>query len=159
MTDKIDYKIIALLQENARMSNAAMAEKVGLTASSVYERVKKLEKKGIIKGYVALVEAEAIGKPIVAFIRLGVGSASTNYLEAKNSVINICQAEPDVLECHGVAGEDSYILKVRAASPQDLKKLIERIRCNAQVSNTTTNIVLSTFKETSKITPDVTSDT
>ena len=153
MIDGIDHKIISLLQENARLSNAALAEKVGLTTSTVHERVKKLEKKGIIKGYVAMVDAEALGKPILAFIRLSVGSASTDYVESKNSIMNICQAEADILECHCVAGDDCYILRVRAASPADLEKMIERIRCNAQVSRTTTNIVLSTLKQTSKVSP------
>ena len=153
MIDQIDRQIVSLLQTDARLSNTALAEKVGLTTSTVHERVKKLEKKGIIKGYVAVVDAEALGKPIMAFIRLTVGSASTDYLESKNSVVSICQAEPDVLECHAVAGEDCYILKVRAPSPGDLEKLIERIRCNAQVSRTTTSIVLSTPKETTQVMP------
>ncbi len=153
MIDKIDHQIVSLLQTDAHLSNGALAEKVGLTISTVHERVKKLERKGVIKGYVAVVNAEALGKPITAFIHLIVGSASTDYLEAKNSVLNICQEEPDVLECHTVAGEDCYILKVRAASPGDLEKLIERIRCNAQVSKTTTSIVLSTLKETTQVAP------
>jgi Lrp/AsnC family transcriptional regulator, leucine-responsive regulatory protein len=64
MIDEIDHQIISLLQENARLSNAALAENVGLTTSTVHERVKKLEKKGIIKGYVAMVDAEALGSPL-----------------------------------------------------------------------------------------------
>ena len=153
MIDNIDRQIVALLQTDARLSNAALAEKVGLTTSTVHERVKKLEKKGIITGYVATVDAGALGKPIIAFIRLTVGSASTDYLESKKSVLNICQSEPDILECHTMAGEDCYILKVRAPSPGDLEKLVERIRCNAQVSRTITNIVLSTLKETTQVKP------
>lgn len=151
MIDGIDQQILSLLQDDARLSNAAIAEKVGLTSSSVHDRVKKLERKGVIKGYVALVDAGLLDKPIMAFIRLSVGSASQNYLESKKSVKDVCDAEPDVLECHGVAGEDCYVLKVRAASPQALEKLIERIRCNAQVTRSTTSIVLSTFKETHKV--------
>jgi Lrp/AsnC family leucine-responsive transcriptional regulator len=158
MIDRVDRQIVSLLQADARLSKAALAEKVGLTTSTVHERVKKLEKKGIIKGYVAVVDAETLGKPIMAFIRLTVGSTLTDYLESKNSVLSICQDEPDVLECHTVAGEDCYILKVRAASPGDLEKLIERIRCNAQVSRTATNIVLSTLKETTQVMPDVEGD-
>jgi Lrp/AsnC family transcriptional regulator, leucine-responsive regulatory protein len=151
--DKIDRQILVSLQTDARLSNAALAGKVGLTTSSVHERVKKLERKGIIKGYVAVVNAEALGKPIIAFIHLTVGAASTDYLESKKSVRKICQDEPDVLECHTVAGEDCYILKARASSPGDLERLIERMRCKAQVSRTTTNIVLSTLKETTQILP------
>ena len=153
MIDEIDRQIVTLLQQDARLSNAALAEAVGLTSSTVHERVKKLEKKGVIKGYVAVVDAEALGKPITAFIRLSVGFTTAGYMESKNSVMQVCLEEPDVLECHGVAGEDCYILKVRAASPQALEKLIEHIRCRAQVARSTTNIVLSTFKESSMVMP------
>jgi Lrp/AsnC family leucine-responsive transcriptional regulator len=141
------------LQGNGRLSNAALAEQVGLTVSTVHERVKKLEKKGLIKGYVAVVDAEGVGKPITAFIRLLVGTTIEGYVESKQSVMKACLAEPDVLECHGVAGEDCYILKVVAASPKDLEKLVERIRSNAPVSRSVTSIVLSTFKESSLIYP------
>jgi len=154
MIDDIDRRILTLLQENARLSNAALAKEVGLTASTVHERVKKLEKKGIITGYVALVDAEAVGKPITAFIRLSVGVSTEGYVQSKNQVMNVCLAEPDVLECHGVAGEDCYVLKVRAASPKALEKLVERIRCQAAVSRSVTSIVLSTFKESSMVTPE-----
>lgn len=153
MIDDIDRQIVSLLQKNARLSNAALAREVGLTASTVHERVRKLERKGIIKGYAALVDGETLGKPITAYIRLRVGMSDGGYLESKNSLVDICQAEPDVLECHGVAGEDCYILKVRAASPKELERLIERIRCHAPISSSITNIVLSTFKENSRIEP------
>lgn len=153
MIDDIDQHIILLLQEDARLSNAALGEAVGLTASTVYERVKKLEKKGIIKGYVAVIDAEAVGKPILAFVRINVGTIPNGYLESKSDVMSVCATEPDVLECHSVAGEDCYILKVRAASPKDLEKLIEHIRCNVNVSRSVTNIVLSTYKESSKVVP------
>lgn len=154
MIDEIDRQIVTLLQENARLSNATLAKEVGLTASTVHERVKKLEKNGIIKRYVALVDADALGKPITAFIRLSVGVAAEGYVESKNQVRNVCLAEPDVLECHGVAGEDCYILKARAASPKALEKLVERIRCQAAISRSVTSIVLSTFKESSMVMPE-----
>jgi Lrp/AsnC family leucine-responsive transcriptional regulator len=154
MLDEIDRQIITLLQADARLSNAALAEKVGLTASTVHERVKKLERKGIIKGYVALVDPALLGKTITAFIRLTVGVTTQGYIESKNGVMEVCLSEPDILECHGVAGEDCYILKARVASPQELERLIERIRTNAQISRTITSIVLSTFKETTVIEPE-----
>lgn len=153
MIDDIDRQIILLLQEDAHLSNAALAEKVGLTVSTVHERVKKLEKKGVIKGYVAVVNAEAVGKPIMAFIRLTVGATPEGYVETKRSVLEVCRTEPDVLECHGVAGEDCYILKVRTASPKELERLLEKIRSKATVSSSVTSIVLSTFKESSPIVP------
>jgi Lrp/AsnC family leucine-responsive transcriptional regulator len=153
MIDDIDRVIVTLLQQNARFSNAALAEQVGLTASTVHERVKKLERKGVIKGYTAIVDAELLGKPITAFIRLAVGAMPGNYVESKQSVVSVCLAEPDVLECHEVAGEDCYVLKVRVPSPKSLEKLIERIRSNAYVSRSTTNIVLSTAKEGALVEP------
>jgi Lrp/AsnC family leucine-responsive transcriptional regulator len=104
------------------------------------------------------VDAGAVGKPIAAFIRLSVGVSSEGYVESKNQVRDVCLAERDVLECHGVAGEDCYVLKVRAASPQALEKLIERIRCQAAISRSITGIVLTTFKEETIITPSAGSD-
>ncbi len=153
MIDDTDHKILALLQQNSQLSNVALAEQVGLTTSTVHERVKKLERKGIIKRYVAIVDPQALGKQITAFIRLTVGIMPGSYIEAKNSVAAICQQEPDILECHSVAGEDCYILKVRVASPQALEKLLENIRVGSSVASSTTSIVLSTLKEDTLITP------
>lgn len=153
MIDEIDRQIVTLLQQDARLSNAALAEKVGLTTSTVHERVRKLERNGIIKGYVAVVDSEALGKSITAFIRLSVAATSGNYIESKNSVMEVCADEPDILECHGVAGEDCYMLKVRVADPKELEKLIERIRCRANIARSTTSIVLSTFKEDTLVMP------
>lgn len=154
MVDDIDRQIISLLQEDARLSNAALAGKVGLTTSTIYERVKKLEKKGVIKKYVAIVEPAAINKPITAFIRLVISmTAEDDYVVSKKSFIDNCLAEPDVLECHSVAGEDCYILKVRATTPQSLEQLMERLRANALIARSTTSIVLSTFKEDTKVEP------
>ncbi|MDX1523492.1 MAG: Lrp/AsnC family transcriptional regulator, partial [Anaerolineae bacterium] len=107
----------------------------------------------LIRGYRAIVDAAALGKPITAFIRLTVSSVTTDYVESKQRVMDICGREPDVLECHGVAGDDCYILKVRATSPQDLESLLERIRSVAPISKSTTSIVLSTFKEETLIVP------
>ena len=153
MIDEIDRKILVRLQEDASLSNAALAKEVGLTVSSVHERIKKLERRGVIKRYTTVVDAELLGKPIMAFIRLTVSSDRVDYIESKQSVKAVCQVEADILECHGLAGDDCYILKVRARSPKDLETLIERIRSNAQISKTTTSIVLSTFKEGSLVVP------
>ncbi|MGA2977422.1 MAG: Lrp/AsnC family transcriptional regulator [Spirochaetia bacterium] len=149
MIDSIDRKILDLLQGNARMSNAEMAEAVGLTISSVHERVKKMERKGIIKGYVAVVDPEKLGKPLLAFLRLTV----TSNGEAKGGIQKLCGDEVDILECHNVAGEDCFILKVRAAGPKQLEKLLIAIRGSAEASRSVTNIVLSTYKESTRVTP------
>jgi Lrp/AsnC family leucine-responsive transcriptional regulator len=153
MIDEIDRQIVMWLQQDARLSNAALADRVGLTSSTIHDRVKKLERKGIIKGYVAVVDPHLLGKSITAFIRLTVGTATQNYVESKNNIMEVCLAEPDVLECHAVAGEDCYVLKARVNNTQELEKLIERLRMNAQISRSVTNIVLSTFKECTAIEP------
>ena len=152
MLDKTDLQIVQLLQDDSNSSNAALSSKLGLKASTVYERVKKLEKKRVIKGYVALIDADAIGKPILAFVQLMVG-ATSDFTKAKQEIATICSREPDVLECHALAGEDDYLLKVRAASTKELEALIGRIRSNATVSNSVTTIALSSFKETQKMMP------
>ena len=152
MHDDIDYQILELLQSDARLSNAAIAEQVGLTTSTVFERVKKLEKKGVIRRYVAIVDGTAVGKSITAFVRLVIGTAAgDDYVESKRQFTEGCIQEPDVLECHTVAGEDCYVLKVRATSPQDLELLLERIRSYAPIVRSTSSIVLSTIKEETKI--------
>jgi Lrp/AsnC family leucine-responsive transcriptional regulator len=152
MIDEIDRKIIMLLQQDARLPNTVLAEQVGSTSSTVHERVRKLERKGIIKGYVAVVDPERLGKTITAFIRLSLGAVA-DYVESKHCVMVFCEREPDVLECHGVAGEDCYMLKVRVSSPTELERLIERVRSDVSISRSVSNIVLSTIKETLTIKP------
>jgi Lrp/AsnC family leucine-responsive transcriptional regulator len=147
--DAIDRKIVDLLQGNARLSNAEMAEAVGLTVSSVHERVKKMERKGIIKGYVAITDPEKLGKPLLAFVRLTVDS----HDGVRNDIQKLCESEPDILECHNVAGEDCYVLKVRAAGPKQLEKLLLAIKNTSEAGKSVTNIVLSTYKESTRVEP------
>ena len=152
MIDEIDAKILDLLQADGRLANAAIAEQVGLTTSTVFERIKKLEKKGFIKRYVALVDPQKLGKPITAFVRLVIGTApGEDYAACKQDFVAQCLAEPDILECHSVAGEECYLLKVRVASTPDLEKLLERIRTYTLVAKSTSSIVMSTFKEETSI--------
>ena len=92
MLDPIDLKILALLEKNARLSNQAIGEAVGLTSSSVFERVKKLEKKGVIRGYAAVIDPAAVGRPITAFIRLMIGAQ-----RGQRTVADTCRDEPEVL--------------------------------------------------------------
>src|SRR5512137_2166404 len=112
MIDVTDRKILELLQANARMSNAELAKAVGLTVSSVHERVKKLERKGVITGYVARVDAEKLGKGLLSFMRLSFSTLPHESIDdVRAKLAAICAKEPDVLECHGVAGEECFVLK------------------------------------------------
>ncbi len=149
MIDDTDKKLLDLLQCNAHISNADMAAQVGLTVSSVHERVKKLERKGIIKGYVAVVDPDKLGKQMLAFLRLTVAPNS----QATGEIRALCSQHPDILECHNVAGEDCFILKIRASGPKELEKLLSAIRASADASRSVTNIVLSSYKESTRIVP------
>lgn len=154
MIDDIDRKLVGLLQANARLSNAELAVSVGLTASSVFERVKKLELKGVITGYVATVAPEKLGKPLLAFMRLNFGTTHSEGLDtAMKRVGELSAREPDILECHDVAGEDCLVLKLRAAGPHELQRLIAAIRDSTRGERSVTSIVLATLKETSAIAP------
>jgi Lrp/AsnC family transcriptional regulator, leucine-responsive regulatory protein len=152
MIDGIDRKLVSLLQGNARLSNAELAQAVGLTASSVYERVKKLEQSGVITGYVATVDPVKLGKPLLAFMRLNFGATQSEGLDSSMKRMGELSAtEPDILECHDVAGEDCFVLKLRAAGPHELQRLIAAIRDSAQSARSVTSIVLMTMKETAAI--------
>jgi len=154
MLDQVDQRLVELLQRNARLSNAEMAEAVGLTASSVFERVKKLEQRGVITGYVAKVNPVMVGKPLLAFMRLTSGVTEAGALKSvEKDITGLAASEPDILECHDVAGEDCLILKLRAADPRELQSLLGKIRECYQSSKTVTSIVLETLKESSAVSP------
>ena len=146
LIDDIDRRILNLLQNDARKTNTAIAREVGLSAPSVLERIRKLESKGIIKAYRAVVDAVALGRPITAFIRVSSDGAPGTYDEFLKG-LSAASREPEVLECHSVAGEDCFILKVKVASPTDLESLLGRLRTTARIGRTVSMIVLSTLKE------------
>src|SRR5258708_6639336 len=140
--DTTDLKIIDLLQQDARMTNADIAEQVSLTASSVYERVRKMQEQDVIQRYTIQVDPAALGKPLTAFIRLTVA-----YDKRQAAGVAALRDDPDVLECYSVAGEDCYIIKTRVSSPGELEALIHRIRGRLTVLRSVTMIALSAIKE------------
>ena len=140
--DNTDLQILDLLQHDARLTNAEIARRVSLTASSVYERVRKLQDEGIIQRYTIQVDPVALGKPLTAFIRLTVA-----YDERQAAGVAALRADPDVLECYSVAGEDCYIIKTRVTGPSELEALIYRIRGRLTVLRSVTMIALSAIKE------------
>ena len=99
-----------------------------------------------------MVDPQKLGKPITAFVRLIIGTApGADYASCKQDFVAQCQAEPDILECHSVAGEECYLLKVRVANPNKMEKLLERLRTYTLVAKSTSSIVMSTFKEEMRI--------
>lgn len=140
--DVTDLKILEILQADGKTSHAAIAEKVGIKAPSVFERIKKLETRGVIKGYTVLIDAEALGKNLTAFISVSIMGGPA-YAD-ESSIIDKLAEEPAIEECHVVAGDDSFLLKVRVRTPQDLQELTTRLRRIEGVSRTRTTIALST---------------
>jgi len=147
MIDEIDRKILAILQDNARTPNSEIAEKIGMAPSATYERVRKLERKGIIRGYEVRLDADQLGAGLIAFVAVKTGELAGEAL-AGPELVKI----PEVQEVHNVAGEDCYFLKVRARNTTDLNHLLrEKIGRVQSVKSTRTTIVLETHKETSRI--------
>jgi len=141
--DDMDLKILEFLQEDGRLPHATIGEKIGLTGPSVYSRIKRLEREGVIRGYTVLLNAEAMGRGLVAFIRLATQTTANEYQPFEEFVLN----EPLIMECYDVDGEDSYILKVQTDTPQNLRALLSRLRGFPGVTRTVTSIALYTIKE------------
>lgn len=142
MLDQIDLKILYILQNDGRRRIADIADDVALSAPAVLERVRKLEANGVIRGYQALVDGKKVGKDITAFIGVSVGSQK----EMDKFAAQMTRYQ-DVLECHHVTGDESFILKVKSANTASLEKLLADIRSVDGVTRTVTKVVLSTSKE------------
>jgi Lrp/AsnC family leucine-responsive transcriptional regulator len=143
--DQIDRRILRLLREDGRMPLAAIAKAVGLSGPAVHDRVRKLEQRGIIGSYTAVLDPIALDRSHVAFVMVTL-SEGNEFAADEPIVARICE-EPDVLEFHRIAGEDCYLIKVRTATNKDLEQLLRRIRRIRGVARTRTTIVLSTELE------------
>ena len=145
MIDEIDEQILNIIQQDAKITNAEVARQVGLAASAVLERVKKLEERGIICGYATELDAAQIGFGLTAFV-------AVRTHECCSETDKFLAAIPEVLEVHDVAGEDSYFLKVRVRDTEDLSRLLRRELKNVpNVASTKTTVVLQTIKETTAL--------
>ncbi len=143
--DRVDHLILRLLREDGRMSHAAIAKAVGLSGPAVHERVRKLEQQGIIAGYTCILDPYELDRYHAAFVMVTL-SEGDEFAADEPIVARICE-EPDVLEFHRIAGQDCYLLKVRAATNRDIEQLLRRIRSIRGVARTQTTIVLSTELE------------
>ena len=136
--EAIDRAIARELADDGRCSFTDLAERVGLSVSAVHQRVRRLEQRGVIKGYNARLDADAVGLPLSAFISLTPTDpgAPDDYPQRLESI-------REIESCYSVAGDYSYVLLVRVGSPVLLEDLLRRIREAAKVSTKTT-VVLST---------------
>jgi Lrp/AsnC family leucine-responsive transcriptional regulator len=144
--EKTDRKILSLLAADGRMSFTDLGKATGLSTSAVHQRVKRLEQRGLNRGYVATVDHEQMGLPLTAFVSITPidPSEPDDYPDRLRSVL-------EIESCWSVAGDESYILKVRVPTPAALEDLLARIRAVANVSTRTT-IVLSTPYENRPVT-------
>jgi len=138
MDDDIDRRIVVLLARDGRMSYADLGREVGLSTSAAHQRVRRLEQRGVISSYRAVVDARAVGLPLTALIDLTPLDPS-----APDDIPDQLSGIPQIESCWSVAGAASYVLKVRVSEPADLEDLLARIRSAAAVSTRTT-VVLST---------------
>jgi Lrp/AsnC family leucine-responsive transcriptional regulator len=145
--DELDARILEILQENARVTQADIAKTVGLAPSAVLERIRKLEAKGVIREYVAAIDPHVAELPLLAFVSVRTSEYGPEQPSAK-ALAEI----PEVLEVHHVAGDDCYLLKVRARDAEHLGQLLrQQIATVPHVTSTRTTIVLGTSKETIRI--------
>ncbi|MBG0778133.1 MAG: Lrp/AsnC family transcriptional regulator [Desulfovibrionaceae bacterium] len=140
--DDVDRKLLGLLQENARISNADLARRVGMAPSAVLERVRKLERRGAILGYEARIDPKALDMGLTAFTFVRT-EETPGSIESGELLARI----PEVMEVHHTAGQDCYLLKVRVADTEALGRLLIEFGRIETVRDTRTTIVLTTVKE------------
>jgi Lrp/AsnC family transcriptional regulator, leucine-responsive regulatory protein len=141
--DSLDLEILSLIQNDARAAHASVGERLGLTAPAVHARIKRLERAGVIRGYLTAIDPVAVNQSLLAFVRVMNNSAGKGGPAFEEFI----RQQPNILECHDVSGEDSYMLKVRTDSPASLRRLLSRIREFPGVERTVTSISLFTIKE------------
>jgi Lrp/AsnC family transcriptional regulator, leucine-responsive regulatory protein len=147
MIDTTDREILAIIRDNARISNVEIARKVGMAPSAILERLRKLESRGVVSGYEARLSPKALGLALLAFVFVKAddrpGSGRTG--EALAEI-------PEVLEVHHIAGEDCFLVKVRTADTESLGRLLrEEFGKIPNLRSTRTTIVMNTIKETAQL--------
>ena len=134
LLDPIGWRILAELQEDARIHFSELGRRVGLSTPAVIERVHRMEEAGIITGYRVEIDRQKVGRPVCAFIRVRVGGDSITR------VIALAREMPEVQECHHIAGEDTFLLKVFVPTSEALENIIKKFMPYVA---TTTMLVLS----------------
>lgn len=140
--DRLDARLLELLQADGRRAYADLGAAVGISGPAAHERVKKLEARGVIRGYQARVDPEAVGLGVLAFmwVTQAPGTADTDLTPAFGAI-------PEVEECHRIAGEADYLLKLRARDTRDMERVVRAIQTTRHVFQSETDIVFSTAFE------------
>lgn len=144
--DRIDRKILDILQRNGRISITDLAQEVGLSSTPCAERVRRLERNGVITGYHAHVSPQALGKKLLVFLEIKLAVKSDEVFEKVKKEL---QGIPDVLECHLVSGDFDYLVKARLAEMNDYRRLLGEILQRLPASaETRSYVVMEEIKET-----------
>jgi Lrp/AsnC family leucine-responsive transcriptional regulator len=147
MIDDIDLRILSIIQENARQSDAEIARQEGVTPSVVFERIRKLERRRVIRGYEARLSPPALGLEVVAFVFV----RTRHQVDGMKTARLLAQI-PEVQEVHRIAGEDCYLVKVRVANAEALGRLLrEKLDAIESVCSTRSTMVLKIIKETTQL--------
>lgn len=147
MIDGIDKAILAIVRQNARISNVEIARKVGMAPSAILERLRKLESKGVIQGYEARISPKSLGLGLLAFVFV----RADDRIGEPRTGESLAQI-PEVLEVHHIAGEDCFLVKVRTADTEALGRLLrEQFGAIPTIRSTRTTIVMNTVKETAQL--------
>ena len=148
--DRIDQKIIDALQREGRLPMTELAQRIGLTTSPCTERVKRLEREGVITGYQARVNPEALGRSLLVFVELTLSSKSTQTFEAVRQALLL---EPRVIECHLISGSFDYLVKVRLTAMREYRELLGHILRQIPVpAQSNSYVVMEEIKENGVLT-------
>ncbi|MEO8463092.1 MAG: Lrp/AsnC family transcriptional regulator [Chloroflexota bacterium] len=140
--DRLDAQLLELLQEDGRRSYSDLGAAVGISGPAAHERVKKLEARGVITGYMARVSPEAVGLALLAFtwVTQAPGTIATDLTDDFAAI-------PEIEACHHITGEADYLLKIRARSTRDLERVLRAVQTTRHVFTTETDVVFSTSFE------------
>ncbi len=142
--DEMDREILRLLQQNGRMTNAALAEAVGLTPTPMLQRIKKLEQRGIIRGYRAVIDPLAMGRGLLAYLAI---QMTEHKLITHQGFVNAVLSLEEVLECHHISGEEDFLLKVLTKDMLEYEHfLLHRLTGIPGIARVKTTFVLSSPK-------------
>jgi Lrp/AsnC family transcriptional regulator, leucine-responsive regulatory protein len=142
--DATDRRILDLLQQDGSITNTELAERIGLTPAPTLERVRRLKAGGYLRKYVALADQRKLGMPVTAFVSVILES---HRLETSENFRRAVERLPEVLECHHIAGDEDFLLKVVAASPEDYERFVlEKLTRIRGIEKVKTTFVLSSSK-------------
>jgi Lrp/AsnC family leucine-responsive transcriptional regulator len=145
--DDIDSKALGALLADGRVSWAELGTALGLSAPAAAERVRKLQERGLVRGFAAVLDPEAAGFPVLAFV-----AVTLSRQDARRAFLETVRRHPSIQECHHVAGDDDFLLKVRARSLAELDALLsDELKGRLGIARTRTTIVLGTAKETAAL--------